>query len=276
MEFIIKSKALYTTWVLYKPDRILFDVGEGISSSLGNKIYAIENIFLTHSHIDHISGLWGFINTRNNAMGSREKPLNIYYPENSEQIVKYISFIKNMNNRLRYSLNFIPINLKSVIEISETRYIKPFKTRHTPSELTFGYQIFEKRKRLKDEYKYLDQNSIIELSKKIGKDNISQRYDANILTISGDSLPIPLEYAENCEILLHECTFFKEEDRKIRNHTSLEELKILIKNINAKKIIIYHVSSRYNSIIKSTEEKLKKEFSDKEIYIVHPERKLKL
>ena len=103
MEFIIKSKALYTTWVFYKPERVLFDAGEGVSYVLGNKIYGIEKIFLTHSHVDHIAGLWGIINTRNNAMGSRNKKLEIYYPKGSKDIVEYLEFIKKMNKGLRYS-----------------------------------------------------------------------------------------------------------------------------------------------------------------------------
>ncbi|WP_121526993.1 MBL fold metallo-hydrolase, partial [Mesotoga sp. HF07.pep.5.2.highcov] len=77
MEFQIFSKALYSTWILYRPERILFDVGEGISTILGNSVYAIKDIFLTHGHVDHISGLWGLINTRNTAMGDRNKQLRI-------------------------------------------------------------------------------------------------------------------------------------------------------------------------------------------------------
>lgn len=276
MEFIIQSKALYTTWVFYKPNRILFDAGEGVSNKLGNKIYSIEKIFLTHSHVDHIAGLWGLINTRNNAMGSRDKPLNLYYPENSIQIEKYLNFIDNMNNLLRYKLNIIPINVNDEIQISKNRYIKPFKTRHSPKENSLGYQIIEIRTRLKNEYKNLDKKQIIELVKIKGKNKISENYLANILTISGDSLPIASDFAYNAEILLHECTFFNEKDRKIRNHTSIEELESLIEKSNPKKVIIYHVSSRYNLLINKMENKLRDKFKNIEIFIVHPEKITKL
>ncbi len=276
MEFTIQSKALYSTWILYKPNRILFDAGEGVSSKLGNKIYSIEKIFLTHSHVDHIAGLWGIINTRNNAMGSREKSLKIYYPKNSQQIQKYIDFINNANNGMKYDLEFIEIDLDSEIQLSDNRFIKPFKTNHTPREYSLGYQILETRKKLKDEFKHLSKKEIVDIVNDKGRDFISEKYIASILTISGDSLPIAEELAYDSEILLHECTFFFESDRKIRNHTSLNELKELLRKIKTKRVIIYHVSSRYNFIIKETEERLKKEFPDKEIYVVHPEKIFKI
>ena len=157
MEIKIYSKALYSTWVIYKPERILFDVGEGISTLLGNSVYAIKTIFLTHGHVDHLSGLWGFINTRNAAMGDREKPMNVYYPEKNKAIEKFKNFILDMNPRLRYQVNFVSLPDSERIFLrsagSFERSIVPFKTFHTANEKSYGYSIYEKRKKLKEEYK---------------------------------------------------------------------------------------------------------------------------
>ncbi|KUK81970.1 MULTISPECIES: MBL fold metallo-hydrolase [Petrotoga] len=275
MEFLIRSKALYTTWVFYKPDRILFDAGEGVSAELGNKIYGIEKILLTHSHVDHIAGLWGIVNTRNNAMGNRNKKLEIYYPKGSENIDEYLKFIGKMNKRLRYKIDFREITLSDMIPLNNKRFIKPFKTRHTPGEVSFGYQILEQRKRLKEEYRELKESEIKDLIIN-KKEDILENYIANILTISGDSLPIPPNFAKDCATLVHECTFFDEKDRKIRNHTSLSELKNLINISKPKRIIIYHVSSRYNSKIKLAKEELNNEFPNIQINIVHPEKVFKI
>ena len=276
MEFIIKSKALYTTWIYYKPDRLLFDCGEGISAKLGNKIYGIEKIFISHSHIDHIAGLWGLINTRNNAMGSREKDLTIYYPESSRQIETYLDFILKSNRHLRYNLNIEPLSLFDTIDLKNGRYIEPFKTLHSPAEKSYGYRIIEKRNRLKEKYQSLSQNEIIDIVRKYGREELNDYYEANILTVSGDSLPISPEIADSAETLIHECTFIIEEDRKIRNHTSLNELKELIRKSNPKRVIIYHISSRYNSLVRKTENDLRDEFPNIEINIIHPERTQKL
>ena len=269
MEFIIRSKALYSTWVFYKPNRVLFDCGEGISTVLGNKIYGIENIFLTHSHIDHIAGLWGFVNTRNNAMGSREKDLNIYYPKGSRQIKEYLSFILKMNSRLRYTLNIQELEVTDEVKISENRIMKPFKTRHSPGEVSYGYRILEKRKKLKEEYRRLTQEDIIKIKK---EKKIFDEYYGNILTISGDTQPISPEYAKNADILLHECTFMIDTDRKIRNHTTLSELKKLIEESKPKKLIVYHVSGRYSRMIKKVEKQLILDYPNVDIKVINTER----
>lgn len=275
MEFIIKSKALYTTWVFYKPERVLFDAGEGVSYVLGNKIYGIEKIFLTHSHVDHIAGLWGIINTRNNAMGSRNKKLEIYYPKGSKDIVEYLEFIEKMNKGLRYPLEIHELSLSEIVPLDSKRFLKPFKTRHTPGEISFGYQILEKRKRLKPMYRDYPQDVIKDLIVNQKKD-ILEEYVANILTITGDALPISPEFIKNCDTLIHECTFFDESDRKIRNHTSLPELKKLIKVEPPRRLIVYHVSSRYNRQINKVKNELNLEFPHIEIEIVHPERVTKI
>jgi len=84
MRLIVYSKGLYSTWLYYAPDRLAFDAGEGLSSILGNKCFAIQHVFLSHGHADHISGLIGLINIRNSGMGDTEKPLTIYYPPTAE------------------------------------------------------------------------------------------------------------------------------------------------------------------------------------------------
>ncbi len=72
MKILSYSKALYSSWLYYSPDRLLFDAGESVSSIMGNKSFAIERVFLSHGHTDHIAGLVGLINIRNSAMGDKK------------------------------------------------------------------------------------------------------------------------------------------------------------------------------------------------------------
>ena len=66
------SKAKYSTWLFYKPDRLLFDAGEGVSTSLGNYIYGVEQIFISHGHFDHIGGIPGILRSRLSSRGDKE------------------------------------------------------------------------------------------------------------------------------------------------------------------------------------------------------------
>jgi len=268
------SKALYSTWIYYSPERILFDAGEGVSTMLSNKIYAVKRIFLTHGHVDHIAGLWNIINTRNNAMGDREKPLTVYYPAGNRGIELYADFLKRANSELRFKLEFVPLKVGDKISLrdaeSTNRYIMPFSVTHTYSETAFGYHVIEVRKRLKEEYRNLPKEEIANLVKTLGNEQITETYEKKVLTVSGDTILLKREDILDTKILFHECTFLKKEDRKFNNHASLEEVIDLVKDANVQTLVLYHISSRY---IRSIERTLKKlNIPGTKILFVHPEK----
>ena len=74
------SMAMYSTWLWHRPSRSMFDAGEGISPSMRNHVFAIENVFLTHGHHDHLGGLAGLVLARGSARGDTEKPYVVYHP----------------------------------------------------------------------------------------------------------------------------------------------------------------------------------------------------
>ncbi|TYB92465.1 MAG: MBL fold metallo-hydrolase [Kosmotoga sp.] len=279
MEFKIFSKALYSTWIYYRPERLLFDTGEGISTNMGNEVYAIKEIFLTHGHIDHISGLWGIINTRNNAMGDKTKPLRITYPKNNRAIESYIQFIKQMNPYLKYDILLNPVEEGEIVFLRYAgnfkRTVVPFKVKHTPGEISLGYNIVEERHKLKEMYKNKSSKEIAKISKKMGKEEVTYAYNKNIVTISGDTYALPLSIIENSETLLHECTFLKAEDRRGENHSSLEEILNNVLKVNGlKRLLLYHISSRYigkwSKWRKYIEERMKD--SNIKVHLVHPQK----
>ncbi len=256
----------------------MFDAGEGAATLLSNKIYAVKNIFLTHGHVDHISGIWSIINTRNNAMGDREKPLTIYYPEKNRGIEMYLDFIKRVNGELRFELNYHPFKESEKIFLRKSgtfeRYVLPFRVDHTYNEISYGFQVVDVRTRLKEEFKNLTSKEITDIVKEKGRDYVTETYEKKILTISGDTLGLKKEDIKDTEVLFHECTFFKEEDRKYNNHASLSEIVELVKDTDVKTLVLYHISSRYNRIIEKILKDVK--IDGVEIYYVHPERIFKL
>ncbi|MDK2886077.1 MAG: ribonuclease [Thermosipho sp. (in: thermotogales)] len=280
MNIVGYSKALYTTWIYYSPERILFDAGECVSTLMNNKVYAIKHIFLSHGHVDHISGLWSLINTRNNAMGDRGKDLNIYYPKGNKGIEEYLNFIRKVNSDLRFNLKVFPIEDGEEIILRNSnqnkKFVKAFKVKHTQSEKSFGYHIFEERKRLKEEFRNLSQEDITKLARTYGSDYITEKYNSKILTFSGDTYLLNKTEVEDTEILIHECTFLNKEDRKYENHATIEDIVELVKGTKVKKLILYHISGRYSRKIDKIISEYKNEIGEIELYYVKPDKIFKL
>ena len=165
------SLAKYSTWFFYRPDRILFDCGEGVSTTLGNRIYGIERIVLSHGHGDHVAGIPGFLYSRASSMGDTEKPLDIYYPEGDRHIEKLRRYVESILPRPPYRLTWLPIGPEESIELSTPdRKLLSFQTHHIPRRCTLGYSIVEERTRLSPDYSNMPQADLVSLIRQHGRD----------------------------------------------------------------------------------------------------------
>lgn len=252
MKLLSYSKALYSSWLYYSPDRVLFDAGESVSSIMGNKTFAIEKIFLTHGHTDHIAGLVSLINIRNNAMGDKKKPLSIYYPRNNFHISELMNYLYKTNSNISYSLEWIPlqpgdeVQLFGEKETRSARAICPFKTEHSRSEKSLGYNILERRQRLKPKYRDRPQEEIKDIAESTGREKLTEGYRQKIFSFGGDSVPLDPSDVTGTEVLCHDSTFLKEEDRKQYKHATLREAIQVGKKAGVKKkMICMHISTRY-------------------------------
>ncbi len=257
MRLLIYSKALYSTWIYYGPDRILFDAGEGASSILGNKTFAIRRIFLSHGHADHIAGLVGLVNIRNNAMGDTEKGLSIYYPKGNYLITEMMSFLARTNRRLNYELEWVPLEAGDRVELlagQMPRYVEAFPTVHVHNEVSLGYNVVEVRHRLKPELAGLSEEEIIARVRREGREGVSEEYHQKLFSYGGDSVPIKPAYIAETEVLCHDTTFLDEEDRKEYKHATLKEAIRTAREAHVKKeLICIHISSRYKAKIEQME-----------------------
>lgn len=252
MQLDLYSKGLYSTWIFYPTDNLLFDCGEGCSSTLGNRIYAVEKIFLSHGHTDHIAGLPNFINTRNLSMGDKKKAIDIFYPQGSQDVERMREYISYAQTRLQYKLNWKPVNPGFEIEVAANRKIRCFKANHGRA-LAMGFSINEDRKRLKPQYQGLSKEEYI----KLRKDNvdINEHYRKKLLVYSGDAFKIPDVEAMDADVLIHDVTFLNGDERRefqdsngdmSSSHATLQEVEAFAKRCNIKKTVGMHVSPRYS------------------------------
>ena len=274
------SKALYSTWIFYRPDRLLIDCGEGAATALGNKGYAIEKVLLTHGHIDHISGLPSLLWSRASGMGDNEKPLEIYYPQGDGFVLDMISYIEKTAARLPFCVTWAPLEADAILPLSGKRMLQTFATKHIPKRLTLGYKIVESRRRLKPEFAARSQEEIRQLAmqKPEGGAALSEDYEAVLVAFGGDGLALDADTIRGAEILFHEATLLGAAERKSQWHATLDEAMQTAFAAQVKTLVLYHFSGRYSTseILKATRESMKAHNANFEVYVLLRERILQI
>lgn len=238
MNLKIFSKGLYSSWGYYAPIRTMFDCGEGAATALGNYVYAPESVFIGHGHGDHVLGLPSLVGCRNSARGDKEKPLKVFYPY-SDSMRDTIDFIRKRNTRLSYELNWVEIGDGYFQEFDNNMRLEAFAVRHTTNSL--GFRVLEKRSRLKAGIKPEDVKALLEKGEKV-----NENYWANMFTWTLDSYSYDPSKIENCAWLVADSTFLTERDRDSNTHASVEEVMIMAKAHNVKRLSLAHFSPRYD------------------------------
>ncbi|OFG42976.1 ribonuclease Z [Listeria monocytogenes] len=241
----------------------LFDCGEATQHQIMRsqiKLSKLEKIFITHLHGDHIFGLPGLLSSRSFQGG--ESDLTIYGPVGITEYVE--TSLRLSGTRLTYKIIFNEIEPGLIFDD------KMFSI--TVDELdhglrSFGYRIVEKdkpgalnadkliddgvepgpifQKIKKGETVILADGSVIN-----GKDYIDEPQKGKIISIFGDTKATAseLELALNADVLVHEATFEGDKEKLAGEymHSTTLQAASLAKKANVKKLILTHISSRYD------------------------------
>ena len=253
--------AIVLEYFYYRKDTLLFDCGEGAQKQLmeaGISFMDISKIFITHWHADHFSGLIPLLQTMN--LEKRKSELTIFAPEASR-------FVQGILNLGYFGLRFpvkavdVPFEGKDVTKIYETKLyeVLSIPVLHTIPSVAFAFKE-------KDVWR-IDEKKLEELGLKKGKwlkelkekgeafyngrkvriEDVARLQKGLKVVYSGDTKPCEnlVELAKDADLLIHDATFLEEDEDVQKYHSSVKDAARIAKKANVKKLVLTHISRRY-------------------------------
>ncbi|WP_010530888.1 ribonuclease Z [Lentibacillus jeotgali] len=240
----------------------LFDCGEATQHQILHtsiKPRKITKIFITHMHGDHIFGLPGLLGSRSFQGG--DNLLTVYGPEGIKNYIE--TSLAVSGTTLTYPLSIVEFT-EGVLFENEQFTVSCKELEHgIPS---YGFRISEKDKpgrllveKLKDTgvepgpiYQQIKENDVVQTDdgRLIHRDEyLGPPKKGRVVTIMGDtrSPDKNKSFIQDSDVLVHEATFGHEKETlaKAYFHSTTKQAATLARNSNTKKLILTHISSRY-------------------------------
>ena len=202
--------------------------------------------FVSHTHLDHIAAIPVYI-ARRRMM--KMDPPTIYLPKENVEGVKQVLGAFSRLDRGRLPCSLIGVEPGDELKISRELVVTVVATDHRVPSV--GYVVWERRKKLKPEYRDLTGEQIRDI--RLAGTEVSAETRLPRVAYLGDSTPKGLDdnpemYA--ADILITELTFIAPDHRpeKIRKlgHIHLDHLVQRKKRFKNKLVIAAHLSTRYH------------------------------
>ncbi|TCD14757.1 ribonuclease Z [Lelliottia amnigena] len=242
----------------------LFDCGEGTQHQLLHTPYhpgKLDKIFITHLHGDHVFGLPGLLCSR--SMAGNVNPLTLYGPAGIREFTE--TALRLSGSWTDYPLEIVEVNEGVVFE--NEHYTVTAGALNHPVEC-YGYRIEEHDKPgaldaaaliadgvkpgpLFQRLKHGDTVTLEDGRIVNGQNYLSAPQPGKTLVIFGDTAPCPaaLALARHADVIVHEATLeaAMEEKANRRGHSSTRQAAQLARDASAGKLLVTHVSSRYDA-----------------------------
>ncbi len=260
-----KSRNCASVAIQYDGEILLFDCGEGTQRQLikaGKSIMKITKIFITHLHGDHIFGIPGLFHSM--SLMHREKPIDVYGPKGIQKFIDFITSEENFFHKT-FDINVHEIEGEKAIVCETDMYrVEALKVDH--SVPTYAYAFIERDR----PGKFLVSKAIAlgiprgRLWGKLQRGKIVKLPDGRVITpdmvlgpprkgkkvvYTGDTrfTESLIDFAKEADLLIHDSTFDESLSEKAREyfHSTCTEAAEIAKRANVKKLMLIHVSNRY-------------------------------
>ena len=238
LEIIGYSVAGEETVVAMPQLDVCFDIGKA-----PDQIISINNVLLTHGHMDHSAGIAYYLSHR---QFCGQRPGRVFAPENMILPLREVIEAWGRLDGNKIPAEFVPMSPGDEFQIKPNLIVRAFATRHCRGSL--GFCVLEKKKKLKEEYLGLAGGEIVSL-KKNGV-TIDYPVEISLVTYLGDTRYhnfSKFDFIAKSRILIAECTFMVDEhiDRALAGaHMHIDEFARMINDFDNEYIIVTHLSQR--------------------------------
>ncbi len=271
------SRSLSSIAVKREGDLLLFDCGEGTQRQMMRygTGFDVQDVFFTHLHADHFLGIIGFVRTLK--MADRQEPMHLFGPRSAKRILTQALSLGMQANHFLTEIH----ELKDGDVVQRNGYqIHAFEVNHRVPAL--GYALvepdrpgrfdLEKARALHIPEGPLfgrlqkGQNIILPDGREIFPSQVvGPARSGRKVVISGDTRPCSSTQnaAINADLLIHEATFGDEDIIRANEtgHSTARGAALLAKEAQAKRLVLTHISSRYDTDVTSLLQQAREEFA---------------
>jgi ribonuclease Z len=217
---------------------VCFDIGRA-----PREVISIDNVCLTHGHMDHAAGVAYYFSQRNfvgNAPGRV-----IVHRSLAQPIQRLMAVWADIEGHPSPGMVYGVEHLEEV-ELRRGLYVRAFHVNHGACAL--GFSLIEKRHKLKPEFLGKTGPQIVELKKKGVQ--IETMIEVTLLTYTGDTAMgrfLDLDFVRSSQGVLIECTFFDREHcerASAGRHIHVTDLPRICAALPAAQIMLVHVTRR--------------------------------
>lgn len=260
-------------------ETLMFDCGEGTQRQMMRYgiSFALEDVFFTHMHSDHLLGVIGLMRTM--SLQGRTDRLRLWGPPGATRVLRRAEGLGF--ERLAFPVEVMEVQAGEKLE--RTGYsITAFAVEHRGSA-SLGYALVEEDRKgrfnpdLARELGIpegplwgnihrglavtLDDGRVIEPSVLVGP-----RRAGRTIVVTGDTRPCAatIDASRGADVLIHEATFSSEEAERAAEtgHSTAREAAEVAREAGVRRLVLTHFSARYSRDTAELEREAKHIFGD--------------